>query len=417
MLRGMGAAWIEQRGWVAPDHGGACFAGLPGTIAQLLTGEHLRAPLPPQLLTALDARYDRVAFVYFDALNRESADRHGGHPLLTSAALNTTITSQFPSTTTAHMTTIHTGLPVAEHGLYEWFVYEPELDRLIAPLPFMFAGDGQGPLPSSFGAERLYPHPTLYEWLAERGVASVLGGPRGLATTPTTAALTRGASGHVAFSDLRGGLAELAAALSKLPAPAYAFAYIETLDTLLHKVGPLEPDRTGADAETARILDAIGADLLPDLPEGTLLLISSDHGMTPVSPPSTIYLNDSADVVECVRRGSEPGDHPLAPAGSCRDLFLHAKPGRGEDLIEALSALVGPRAEVRSTAELLEDGVFGPGPTDRLRHRLAEVVVLPELGEAVYWHTPGRFVQALWGQHGGLTPQEMEIPLIAHHAG
>jgi hypothetical protein len=31
----------------------------------------------------------------------------------------------------------------------------------------------------------------------------------------------------------------------------------------------------------------------------------------------------------------------------------------------------------------------------------------------VYWHEPGRFVQQLHGQHGGLSPQEMEIPLVA----
>ena len=39
--------------------------------------------------------------------------------------------------------------------------------------------------------------------------------------------------------------------------------------------------------------------------------------------------------------------------------------------------------------------------------------VLPHYGEAVFWHEPGRFVQDLRGQHGGLSPQEMEIPLLA----
>ena len=42
----------------------------------------------------------------------------------------------FPSTTTVHSTTIHSGLPLGEHGLYEWNVYEPQLNRLVTPLWF-----------------------------------------------------------------------------------------------------------------------------------------------------------------------------------------------------------------------------------------------------------------------------------------
>ena len=176
--------WIEQHGWVAPDHGGACFAALPGTFAQMLIGESLRPPLPAALLAPLEARYERVVFVYFDALNRESADRHAAHPLLARAALNATITSQFPSTTTVHMTTIHTGLPVGEHGLYEWFIYQPGARPPDRAAPLHLRGREPGTAPSTFGTELLYPAATLYEWLSARGVSSVLGGPRGLRRRP-----------------------------------------------------------------------------------------------------------------------------------------------------------------------------------------------------------------------------------------
>ena len=108
---------------------------------------------------------------------------------------------------------------------------------------------------------------------------------------------------------------------------------------------------------------------------------------------------------------------PLVPAGSCRDLFLHALPGRAAALAELLAEELGERAEVRSADELIAAGLFGPSPSQRLRERLGDIAVLPALGESVYWHTPGRFVQTLWGQHGGLTPQEMEIPLIALETG
>jgi hypothetical protein len=414
--------WIAARGWVAPDHGGACFAGIPGTIAQLLAGESPRAPLPASLTAGLDARYERVVLVYFDALGLDLAGRHAEHPLLARAAdegIFARITSQFPSTTTVHMPTIHSGLPVGEHSLYEWFVLEPSLDRLIAPLPFTYAGEGQPALLGDLEPAELYPATTLYEWLADRGVSSVVAGAVGNATSPASGALLRGSSRQLGWLDVEDGLTRLADTFAELPAPAYAFAYLETIDTLMHKVGPGEPQRSLVDEEVTHLLDVIERALLRRLPAGTLLLLTADHGMTPVSPLETVYVNvgkAGAELAAHVRIGSDPDRHPLAPAGSCRDLFLHAVPGHVDDLVAALERRFGERAEIRRTTELLDGGLFGPDPSQRLRERLADVVVLPVLGEAAYWYTPGRFRQALWGQHGGLTPQEMEIPLVAAHA-
>jgi hypothetical protein len=215
--------------------------------------------------------------------------------------------------------------------------------------------------------------------------------------------------------DVRDGLAALADGVARLPTPAYAFVYIDDIDSLMHKVGPGTPIGVRVDDEVEYLLSAIGDCLLRALPAGTLVLLTSDHGMTPVSPLGTTYLNvgpHAAGVQSPLRTGAEPGGHVLAPAGSCRDLFLHVAPGHVEDLCEALKQLLGSRAEVRRTQELVDAGLFGPDPSSALMTRLGEVVVLPALGEAVYWYTPGRFRQTFWGQHGGLTPQEMEIPLV-----
>jgi hypothetical protein len=108
---------------------------------------------------------------------------------------------------------------------------------------------------------------------------------------------------------------------------------------------------------------------------------------------------------------------PLAPAGSCRDLFLHVLPERLDDVSARLGALLAGVAEVRKVEELLADGLFGPNVTDALTARLANLVVLPAPGEAAYWLEPGRFEQHFLGQHGGLTANEMEIPLVSWVAG
>ena len=73
-----------------------------------------------------------------DALGRAFLERHAEHPLLRRMEI-TPLESQFPSTTTAHLTTLYTTLPVGEHGLYEWNVYEPSLDAVILPLRFVRA--------------------------------------------------------------------------------------------------------------------------------------------------------------------------------------------------------------------------------------------------------------------------------------
>ncbi len=46
------------------------------------------------------------------------------------------ITSVFPSTTPAALTSIHTGFTPQEHGLPEWFTYFPEFQQIIIPMQF-----------------------------------------------------------------------------------------------------------------------------------------------------------------------------------------------------------------------------------------------------------------------------------------
>ena len=69
-------------------------------------------------------------------------------------------------------------------------------------------------------------------------------------------------------------------------------------------------------------------------------------------------------------------------------------------------------AEVHKTQELLDQGYFGPLPTTpQFLGRLGNLVILPYAGESIWWYEKDKFEQKYYGYHGGLTPQEMEIPL------
>src|ERR1700709_635254 len=78
----------------------------------------------PGRIAALTREHERVAVVLLDAFGWAFVQRHADHPFLRRLKIEP-VASQFPSTTTAHLTTLYTGLPVERHGLYEWQIYEP----------------------------------------------------------------------------------------------------------------------------------------------------------------------------------------------------------------------------------------------------------------------------------------------------
>ncbi|HEY2354748.1 MAG TPA: alkaline phosphatase family protein [Gaiellaceae bacterium] len=356
----------------------------------------------PALIEAKLREHARVVLIYFDAFGWRFLERHGAHPLFSGADVERW-SSMFPSTTTVHSTTIHAGVPLGEHGLYEWNVYEPQLDRIVTPLWFAFAGDEPGSLQGSgLTLHDLFPRETFYRRLLP--VPSHLAFPSGIAHSEASRVLLADAVVH-GFDDKRAGLEGLAAAIAG-EERAYGSIYLPDADALMHMVGP---DDTGVARLMEETLDAIAATRWP---EGTLVLLTADHGMEAITPEGTAYVNVVwPELPEHLATGAD--GKPLAPAGSCRDLFLHVLSERLDEVVAELGRRLEGVAEVRPVEELLAEGVFGSNVGEALTRRLANLIVLPAPGEAVYWSEPGRFEQRFFGQHGGLTANEMEIPLVS----
>jgi Type I phosphodiesterase / nucleotide pyrophosphatase len=378
---------------IVPRYDAGGFAALPATVERLLgVGEGGVA------LEGVPARAERVLLVLLDAFGWRFFVRHGDHPLLQRMQAVTELTTQFPATTTAHVTTMHTGAAVGEHGLYEWNVYDGGLDALITPMLFSFAGDGARDTLLRAGAdpEAVLPSlPTVYERL---GVACGAFQPAAFAPSTYDSVLVRGARIHP-IRGLASGMAQAGAMLRGV-APAYAFLYWDEVDTVGHLRGPSSREFA---AIVVRCLDAIEAGLR-HLPEGTVVLLAADHGQVDVDSATTVFVNEEwPEIVDLLARGRD--GRVLAPAGSARDLFLHCLPGAIDDVVEGLRRVVGERATVHRVEELVAAGWFG-AVGERLRARLADVCVLPIDGETVWWRERGRFDMGFRGHHGGLSDDE-----------
>ncbi|MCW2985121.1 MAG: alkaline phosphatase family protein [Conexibacter sp.] len=356
---------------------GEDFSALPAAVARAL-GE--------------DGGPRCVVVVLLDAFGWRFAQRHAQHPLLARAARDGTLAplaSQFPSTTTAHVTTMHTGLPVGAHGLYEWRVLEPSAGRVVVPF-LVGPEDGYDP-------RGLLPQgPSFYQRLAARGIASQVFSPARFSPSTYDGAAVRGAPLHP-YGELADGARALAAAVAAAEEKLYAYLYFDGIDVAGHRHGPSSPE---FDDAALRTLDAVYTAFFgPEAPaiDDTLLVLTADHGQVDVSPDRV----DDLDVLvpDLESRLTQ------APAGSARDVFLHVAADRVAETIADLAAALEDRATVHAVADLVAAGAFGTaGP--RLRERLATVCVLPSPGRMAWLTTHADVERAFRGHHGGRTPDE-----------
>ena len=442
---------------VRPLYESYCFSRIPWTLEAALTGEPNPRTLPPDTLGALAGpRPDTVVLLFVDAFGWRFFEEFAEcTPALARFLRDGTVsklTSVFPSTTSAHVACLHSGLTPAESGIYEWYQYEPAVGEVIAPLLSSRAGDkGRNGLDLPPGT--LFDGETLHERLAARGVRSISVTPAEFTPSPFNDAFTRGTV-EVPWKGLARGLNALAREVRAPsgPGPRLIHYYYGGIDRIAHRSGPdspglrrtvrrffdelerrffvvLERDRSVA-PHGRRPLYAVasgsGAASRPEpepepgsaserdtasRPAGRIsVVLTADHGMMGHDPARTVYLNRVLPEVEgWLERG--PAGRLKVPAGSPRDFFLHLREGCFDVALGAIRDALAGVADVCPVCDLVAAGYFGDtAPSRRFLDRVGNAVILPHPGRAVWWYEEGRFESRHPGDHGGLSPEEMEIP-------
>ena len=408
--------------FIKPKYNERCFADIPATVKYLLG----KTDSPPPL-TAFPAeflrRYDTVILLFVDAFGWSFFDRHRTeYPFLRRFAENAPgaalkLTAQFPSTTAAHVTAIHTGLPPAQSGVFEWQYYEPKLDAIIAPLLFSFYGTKERDtlLPTGIDPRTILPAQTIYFDLNEMGVESHIFQYRAYTPSTYSDVVFRGAKTHP-YGTFSESLVNMRTLIEHATAPSYFFMYFPQIDSVCHEYGPDSP-QVAAEIDTFFIaLERLFAAPLDGKLKNTLLMVTADHGQMAVNPETTVYLNRDprfAGIERFIRRNG--GNELLVPAGSPRDMFLYIKEEMLDEAREFLQKGLSGAADVAKTADLIAAGYFGAMPPSRtFMARVGNLVILPYENQTVWWYEKDRFEMKFRGHHGGLSPQEMEIPLLLY---
>jgi hypothetical protein len=417
-LAAVAASRFGER-FMRPLYESYCFARIPATVRALLTGE-AGTTLPAAALGPLAQQPpDAVILLFIDAFGwrffHERAERYPFLKRILDDGVVSQLSTQFPSTTSAHVTTIHTGLEVGASGVFEWNYYEPALDAMISPLLFSFCGDRERDTlrPTGVDPARIYPASPFYRGLREAGVQPFVFQHHSYAGSPYTRVVAADAQ-VVSYRTLPEALTLLADLRAAQRGKAYYNLYFDGVDSVCHLHGPASRH---VDAEIDALLSTLERTLHPALSGiggRTLLLVAADHGHAAIDPATTLYLNRALPDVARFFRTSASGA-PLVPGGSSRDMFLYIRPELLDEAEAELTALLAGRAEVHRVERLLAEGFFGTSPpSPALLGRIGNLVILPYAGESVWWYERGRFEQRYRGAHGGLTRDEAETILLAY---
>jgi predicted AlkP superfamily pyrophosphatase or phosphodiesterase len=374
------------------------------------------AGIPTRLKDAfMSGKYDAVVLFLVDAFGWRFFERFQEAAFIQRMAKYGRIeklTSQFPSTTAAHVTAIHTGWPVGQSGVYEWYYYEPQLDAIIAPLLFSFAGSPNRDNLVSTGIHPalLYPRGFFYPELKKMGVDPYVFAIRDYTPSTYSNVVMAGAEQH-SFRTLSEAFVNLGLLLEQQTGPAYIHLYFDKIDTVCHEYGPSAP-QTEAEIETFLLMMEHYFERIFRGQRRILFLMTADHGACEVNPETTIYLNTNPRFAGFERflKTNRRGDL-LVPAGSARDMFLYIREDLLDEAESFLKKCLEGKADVLKTESMMADGYFGAEISPRFRERVGNLVILPYRYESVWWYEKGKFEQKFYGHHGGLTPQEMETIL------
>lgn len=400
--------------FVWPDYTGGTIANIPATIAALLGAPFTGLPpLYPSLWQPLHGRVKRVILLLVDALgwNLFQQELPRLEWLAGRAVVSGKITSVFPSTTVAALSSLWTGVAPAQHGLVGLRLFFPEyavLGQLIKFTPnFISVPDGL--VQAGVDLASFLAAPGFASQLATAGIPTYSLKGQHFLNSALSQMHNRGVVaqyGIVTMADLLVQLRELLEQTAG--APLYANAYWPAIDTLSHVYGPYHPSVA---AELHAVLAQLKTELLDRLSrparEGTALFIVGDHGQI-LSPPSqNVRLADHPELQQLLLM--RPGGEPRAP-------YLFARQGGKAELLAALNGRLGEALVAFDAADVLAAGLLGPGPhAPETAARLGDIVATMRQGYLLLSLDEVKKVDEMPGRHGGMTAGEMEVPWLGFY--
>lgn len=361
-----------------PNYSGRGLVNLVAELETRLIGSSPTVGLDSDL-SALIPRGSSYVLVLFDGLGVGQLGHERAEDL--KASLRATIDAPFPSMTTVSLATVATATPPVTHGLTSYKLWMQNHDTVVNTI-HMTTAWGE-PIPD-LDLDDFLPSPNLWERLSERGVEPIVVQPGNFDRTPLTQVLYRGARFEGYWSPEEA--VDVTVDIAKIPG-RLIFLYVPYVDYAAHVSGQDSHEYvealTAANDIWVRLSSQLGADIV--------LVGTADHGHVDIPEEDRPRIDPSALTDGFI---SEDG----------RVLFVHGEHAdeEGRDVAEQRGGVWVPVDD--------DSPWWGSGPRHpRFAERIPAGIVFLPPGTALFTDHGNR---KLIGNHGGLEPLEVEIPIL-----
>jgi len=340
--------------------------------------------------------FRNVVFILIDGLGYQYLGTHQRDSFIHDKVL-TRITSVFPTTTSASITSLATGVAPQQHAVTGWFMHLKEVGVVSQILPFnpriggmMFSDIGLTPsmfIDRGLIFDRLPVDCTCI--IKDDIIASAF------------SSFMAGMSERVAYVGLEGFFKRIREACAGEHPKKFIYAYWSHFDTLCHLYGV---DNEATHAHFREIDDGLRS-LYEDLSgSDTCIIVTADHGQLDVTDETTVQLSDHPSILNCMT---------LPICGEARAAFCYVRPRLANSFERYVEDELGEYCALLKGHEMIEEGFFGSGePNPRLFDRVGDYVLMMKDNYVIRDRLLGEREHVLKGYHGGLDSEELYVPLL-----
>ena len=407
---------------ILPNYSQGSIVNLVSSILHGLGASSPYTPLPDLVTQIKDA--DTVILLVLDGMGMDSMQELGKKSFFNQHYAQS-LTSVFPSATTAAVTTLMTGVAPQEHGFISWDMNMKEFGSVVQVLPYRTKRkeplkekeikvvasvfDKLKKIKTHLVIKKSLlksPYNTLFCTKAEQhgfnNLSGMLRALRNIANVQNNQTITS-AKSELYTKVLSSNIKHFKyIAHTHSQKKQYIYTYWGGFDDFSHAYGKTHP-KTKAHL---RLLERAMIHLAQGL-EGTntLLLVTADHGQIVTTPAKTIVLNKHPKLLECLS---------VAPCGEPRAIVCYVHPHKVQQFEEYVKYKLKHYCTLHQSKELVRKNYFGLGKAHpHLFDRIGDYILLPTENYVFRYFLPGEKPKSFKpGHHGGLSEEEMKVPLV-----